>query len=380
MSDVILYQILRAKAGEASGVAALSPRTKSFVRPMYDFPHIDEADGGGDQLSMFMTTIARSWGTEAPLYFDLSRFDPDRRTAAGIPLVTHLFDVARQAHVKAIPVAGPLVERKGVTGEYLKGLARAARCDGRGVAIRIPFQDIVVPERLPALIDEVQLEMGIDDGQCDVFLDFGPTDSLPGGYATAHAVLRDSILAAAKALARRRLRALIFCASSIPKKTHGRGPNAPSKIVNVEFQVWSELQDSKNLRHIRFGDYGPRFAHQTDKRAKARAPARIHLTTDRSHALYVASGSSYRELAKAAAGAAEFAAQRGTWGRSSVQDAGLGSRNVGNATEWVARDVHMHIETLLYAVESRMREARGETEIEIPQAGAEYGQQYLPMT
>ena len=60
MSDVILYQILRAKAGEASGVAALSPRTKSIVRPMFDFPHIDKADGGGDQLSMFMTTIARS--------------------------------------------------------------------------------------------------------------------------------------------------------------------------------------------------------------------------------------------------------------------------------------------------------------------------------
>ncbi len=85
MSDVILYQILRAKAGEASGVAALSPRTKSIVRPMYDFPHIDEASGSGDQLSMFITTIARSWGTEAPLYFDLSRFDPDRRTTAGIP-------------------------------------------------------------------------------------------------------------------------------------------------------------------------------------------------------------------------------------------------------------------------------------------------------
>jgi hypothetical protein len=40
----------------------------------------------------------------------------------------------------------------------------------------------------------------------------------------------------------------------------------------------------------------------------------------------------------------------------------------------------MHLETVAYAVESRMREAWGETAIELPEVAAEYGQQYLPMS
>jgi len=377
MSEVILYQILRAKAGEASGIAALSPRTKSIVRTMFDFPHMEEADASADQFATFTMTLAGSWGTEAPLYLDLSRFDPDQKTSAGLPLVTHLFTAARQAHLKAIPVAGPLVERKGKTGEYLKGVAEIAHHDGRGGAIRIPFHDLSSPTDLPEVIREVQREIGLEDGQCDVFLDAGPTDSLPGGQATAQAVLRDTALLAAEALTGRKFRALVFCSSSIPKKTHGRGANAPTKISNVEFQVWSELQNSKSLRHIRFGDYGPRFAHQTDKPSKARAPSRIHLTTDRLHAMYVASAPLYRELAKTVVGTEEFAAQRGTWGKFAVQDAGRGSRNVGNATDWVARDVHMHIETLARAVETRLREASGEPLVVTTEDDEAYGQQPL---
>lgn len=357
MSDAILYQILRARAGEVSGVANLSPRTKFIVRPVFDFPHKEEGEFGPDEFSTFVTMLARSWGTAVPLYLELSRFDPDRTADSGTPLVTHLFDMARQAHLKAIPVAGPLIERNGMTGAYLKGVADIARKDDRGAAIRIPFHDLITPEDLPTILDDVQRAIGLNDSRCDVFLDAGPTDALPGGQATAHTVLRDALLLAAKALCHRKFRALIFCSSSIPKRTTRQGVAASTKVSNVEFQIWWDLARRKTFRRIRFGDYGPRFANQTDKPPKARAPARIHLTTARAHTMYVGPGHSYRKLAEKVITTKDFSKQHGTWGKHAVRDAALGSRNVGNATDWVARDVHMHIETLARAVESRMREA-----------------------
>jgi len=359
-------------------MAALSPRTKSIVQPMFDFPLKEEA-GEGDPFATFILELARTWGTRWPLYLDLSRFDPDEKTTAGRPLVTHLFAMANQAHLKAIPVAAPLVERRGKSGAYFDGVAAAARRDGRGAAIRIPFHDLVSPSNLSSIIEDVERAIGLDDAQCDVFLDAGPTDSLPGGQATAHALLSETLLLAVESLAGRKLRSLVFCSSSIPKKSHVASATNPSKVANVEFHVWSALLNDKSRRHVRFGDYGPRFANQTDKPSKAQPPARIHLSTSRSHTMYVAPGSSYRELAKTVIDTQEFSEQCGTWGKFAVRDAGAGSQNVGSATDWVARDVHMHVETFARAVDSRMREASGETPLETSDDEAVYGQQYLPL-
>src|SRR5688572_28547956 len=121
--------------------------------------------------------LARAWGTELPLYLDLSRFDPDLTTREGTPLVAHLFDVARQAHLLAVPVAGPVLDRRGETGAYLKAVAEIAARDARGAAIRIPFHDLSVPTDLGSVIDDIQGRIELTDASCDVFLDAGPIDA-----------------------------------------------------------------------------------------------------------------------------------------------------------------------------------------------------------
>jgi hypothetical protein len=237
-----------------------------------------------------------------------------------------------------------------------------------------------VPTHLGRVIDDIQSRIELTDASCDVFLDAGPIDALPGGQAEANDLLLDTFLQASESLALRKFRTLVACASSIPKKARSSLEKAPLIIPNVEFKVWSEMQNRKTLRHIRFGDYGSRFANQTDKKAKARAPARIHLTTSKSHSLYVAPESTYRELAKKASDSEEFLQQRGTWGKFAVRDAGAGRGGVGNSTDWVARDLHTHVETLVPAVAARMREVAGSPEIETEsQESSAYGQQYLPI-
>src|SRR5688572_24320414 len=99
MSEPIFYAILRAKAGEVSGIAGLAPRTKSLVRFMFDFPVKLDDESDASQFTGFLMDLACAWGTGLPLYLDLSRFDPDLTTLKSTPLIAHLFDVARQAHL-----------------------------------------------------------------------------------------------------------------------------------------------------------------------------------------------------------------------------------------------------------------------------------------
>jgi hypothetical protein len=356
MRSQFYFPIERAKAGEFSASGALAPRTKGVMCPIFDLPRAETFREFALLQSTVASTLARTWGTAHELYLDLFRYDPDLLTPAGDPYVALLFNSARQVRLKAIPVIGPLLERRGTSGAYIRGVAGIAERDGRGAAIRIPFADLSQAERLNAVIDEIQGAIGVKDSDCDVFLDAGPADSLPGGLPAAATLLRQTLLHAAQTVSRRQFRTLILCGSSIPRSPRKRADGAPIRIANLEFQAWSEVLNSKEYRHVRFGDYGARYANQSDKKQKARAPARIQLATPEHHVLYIGASESYRALARKAADSPEFGAQHGVWGKHAVRDSANGRGGVGTPTDWVARDAHMHIESMVRAVESRLGE------------------------
>lgn len=352
----IYFPIERAKAGEFSCKAALAQQTKGLICPTFDLPNTESFSEFELLQSTVATSLARTWGTANELYLDLFRYDPDLLTPAGDPYVALLFKSAKQAGLKAIPVVGPVLERRGATGAYLRGVADIVARDGRGMAIRVPFDDLVQVERLNAVIDEVQGIVGLGDRDCDVFLDAGSVDCLPGGLPNGPAVLRQTLLLAAQAVSQRHFRALVSCASSIPRSPKMAVDGAPIRVANFEYQAWSELLNYRDCRHIRFGDYGARCANQSDKKQRARAPARIQLATPDHHVLYIGASETYRELAKRAANSPEFAAQCGVWGKHAVRDSASGRGGVGNSTDWVARDAHMHAESMVRAVGARLTE------------------------
>lgn len=352
----IYFPIERAKAGEFSSKAALAQQTKGLICPTFDLPSTETFREFELLQSLVASSLARTWGTANELYLDLSRYDPDLLTPAGDPYVAHLFKSAKQAGLRAIPVVGPVLERRGATGAYLRGVAAIVARDVRGMAMRVPFDDLVHAERLNAVIDQVQSIVGLGDPDCDVFLDAGSVDSLPGGLPNAAAVLRETMLTAAQTVSRRRFRTLVACASSIPRKPGKAANGVPIRVPNFEFQVWSELLNSRDCRHIRFGDYGARYANQSDKKQKARAPARVQFATPETHVLFIGASETYRELAQKAVDCPEFAAQCGVWGKHAVRDSASGRGGVGNSTEWVARDAHMHAESMVRAVRGRLAE------------------------
>jgi hypothetical protein len=298
MRSQIYFPIERAKAGEFGAMAALYARTKSLTCPMFDLPVVDGVEAFDLLQSNVASSLARTWGTKGELFLDLFRYEPDSLIHGDTSYVERLFTSARQAGLKAIPVAGPVLERNGKTGSYLKGVAEIAARDGRGAAIRLPFHDLTNANSLGSVIDAVQQSIGLNDADCDVFLDAGPADFLPGGLDTAATVLYESISAAVEALNHRSFRSLVLCASSIPRSSKNSKKGDAVRVPNFEFRVWNQLLSSRGNQIVRFGDYGARFANQSDKKVKARAPARIHLSTRDFHVLHVGASESYRDLAR----------------------------------------------------------------------------------
>lgn len=355
MRSQIYYPFQRAKAGEFGAMEALSDSTKSLVCPGFDFPVAENAEAFERLQTNVTRDLAQTWGTANELFLDISRYDPDSLMPDGVAYVSRLFESARLVGLKAIPVVAPIPERYGATGIYFKSVAAIAAKDGRGVAIRLPYDDLKESDKLNATVDDIQSAVSLGDDQCDVILDFGSLDNLPVARKEVPKLLLQAISSATSVFKRRGFRVLVACGSSIPR-TSGKVPDGePVTIPNAEFQAWSQSMNSASCRHIRFGDYAARYALQTDKASGANPPARIHLCTSDAHLLYVGEGPTYQELAEKVAATPEFASQSGAWGRNAVRDAARG-RGVGNAATWVARDTHMHVETITRAMLERLKE------------------------
>jgi hypothetical protein len=106
MRSQIYFPIERAKKGEFDAMATLSPRTKSLTCPMFDLPVVEGVDAFDILQSTVASSLARTWGTADELFLDLFRYDPDSLIHGDMPYVVRLFNSARQAGLKAIPVAG----------------------------------------------------------------------------------------------------------------------------------------------------------------------------------------------------------------------------------------------------------------------------------
>jgi len=303
-------------------------------------------------MSTVASSLARTWGTALPLYIDMSRHDPDA-VVENASAVAHLFDCARQAGLVAIPVSAPVRDRQGNTGAYFDGVAKTARKDQRGVALRVDFEYFSDVDSLETLLSESMRAVDAVDELTDVFLDCGPLEKLPTNDSTTRSLMMTYSLALL-ALEGRRFRNVILCASNIPSKVDRMRNGTPHRVANREFAVWGQIVGHKNNRPVKFSDYGARHAHQKDGGGGSRPPARIHLVTSNEHHLYLDDAQRYRQLCDSAMRSEEFSRQ--SWGTRAVRECARGSGDYGGATEWVERDTHMHLEMMATLVGSRLAE------------------------
>lgn len=141
MEASIYFPILYAKAGEIGAIGYLAPATHDATRPTFDFPCQKPGDTHSleQYLGKKIDEIKRSWGTRDEVYLDFSRYEPDAATDDGGHIVDYVFEIARQSHLKAIPVVAPVTLR-GPGTLYFDAVSRVALRDGRGVAYACHFR------------------------------------------------------------------------------------------------------------------------------------------------------------------------------------------------------------------------------------------------
>ena len=336
---------LRAKSGEIEALAWLSPRTKTRVRPLIDIPKQPEKDKRSFAKYLCDKTAAlkSAWGTEHPLYLDMSRYSPDMLVDGSEQPIKRIFDIARQSRLLAIPVTGTLISR-GPEPVYLDAVGAIARRDQRGVAFRFSHAEFVDASRLIMTVEATRQLVGVNASVCDIILDLEAIDRLPSDAATfdrLFSVCRAAIVA----LEDRPYRSVTLSGSSIPEIVGKKYNEKPCRVDRIEFKVWKALNSEKWRPRIVFGDYGIVYAFQSDGGAPVQPPSRIRLSTETEHVLFRSNPNTYRQLRSRVAHNIATTTQSECWGKRAIIGEGHGFTDVGNATKWVAWDTNAHIET-----------------------------------
>ena len=94
--SALYYPIIRGRQGELSALQHLSPAARARIGPLVDLPTgaADDVQSLDDYVGGFVADLTPAWGTEYPIYVDLTRYHPGQTDGRGRQIAEHLFDCA----------------------------------------------------------------------------------------------------------------------------------------------------------------------------------------------------------------------------------------------------------------------------------------------
>ena len=351
MDDALYFPIHRAKKGELTAAAHLSPYARCRVRPVFEIQVPDAAASLSleEYLAEQAAALCDAWGTSHPVFLDLPHFGPDVKARDGSHCITFLFECLRQHRMLAIPTTGT-VSVRGPGTSYLNAVATIASNDKRGAGLRLTFYEFYDQRRLVDSFDSSLSILGVDSIDVDLFLDFESLAILPHEYQTASGIA--ALLTELRPTLRRSgFRNVVVCGSTIPESVGKEYNDAFMHVDRTDFLAWEKYVRTILDASMRFGDYGVIYPLEQDVTGKVNPPARIRISTPKAHFLWRADRGGYADLAKSVTKSPEFALQRESWGATAVRQSAEYGRDSGGPTEWVARDTNLHVETTTRAVE-----------------------------
>lgn len=348
----LYFPILRAKAGELEALNRLSDRARHRTTPLLDIPEPKEEGrvSAKEQMATVCENLAKTWGTARPLFLDIARYTAAEAGGPLGELVEHLFRSARQARLQAMPVAGPVGFRD---ADYLAAVADVARRDGRGLAIRLPYEDFLEISRLEASLESCLATLDIPASRVDLVLDFEAIPRLPADQGAELAIVNvvSSAIHFAGPLAFRRI---VICGSSIPEWPTIKKWPARLAVARRELAAWRRFTEDRPGVSLGFGDYGVVSPFQTKPTKSVRVPARVRYATTENQVFHRGPRDTYRAVAQAAAADAEFPSVPPSWGGNAVRECAANYGDLGGPTQWVARDTNLHIEATVVHVEDHL--------------------------
>ncbi len=143
---------------------------------------------------------------------------------------------------------------------------------------------------------------------------------------------------------------------------------APCQVDRLEFNVWKALPADDGVPTPVFSDYGIVYQTQNTDNVPVQAPSRIRLSTFGKHHLNRFTPDGYRDLRKRVAKEMPALSQVDCIGTRAIFGRGHGFTGVGNATDWITRDMDAHWETTLGHI-ARVRRRAGVLDEDIAEAG-----------
>lgn len=355
MQSALYFPMIRGRDGEIHAIHRLSPLARARIALIVDLPTKDLAPTQSldAHVASFVSDIAAAWGTSHPIYLDMNRYGPEQLDRRQRHVVEHLFDCARQKRLQAVPVAG--TDRgPGVT--YNEAIARIAAGDGRGAALRLPYEDFSDPDVLRAQISVALGELQVESSAIDLILDAGSLDAMPPLEASEEHLF-STVLQALEVLKSQAFRNVIFAGSSVPESLPATADGGPREIVRTELRVWAQLVARSQLPLLRFSDTGVWSPRQLDSGGGGGGPppARVRIPLEEQQLFFRAESNRYRECVLEALRHPGVRELPRCWGLDSLSGVERGTIGAEAASSWVARDMNTHIELTVRLVEETLR-------------------------
>lgn len=346
MVNAVYFPILKMHQGECDAVAHLSPWARALTRPLFDMPRPTEERRR--ELASFLcdsaTRLVRSWGVRHSFLADFSLYAPDESMADGSHPVTHYFACLRQLGALGVPVAGPESVR-GPGNRYLEAVSGIAKIDGRGIALRLPPEDVLRPDKISAVVADTLNVLEMSSEVVDLVIDVESLIRLPHG-ADSESAVTALLFEALSAIESFRFRDVVVCGSSLPEPLSKRNDWRPAVVPRVEFSAWQRLLKQFGNR-IKFGDYGIVFPLEADSGPVSRPPARVRLSNEKEHVIVRAPPEEYGKLCDWLFNERFVPADPVCWGLTELSRCRGRRDGVGNATNWIARDTNLHLEGMV---------------------------------
>ncbi len=315
----MLYMpIIKSKRGEFTAVRLLGNDTKQHIAPFFDVLPPNRFAKKPKTLAEHLVWVAehtaRAWATQQPVWVDT--FDVGPEIVSGNQVaIEYLIRAMLERKLRIVPVTG--FQRE---AEHDEGILHLLAENSTGIAIRLEEEDLLLPTRLGALIDDRLKYFELDAANVDLIIDLRYLDDTPPTAAVAQLTRAIQNLPHLPSW-----RQTIFAASSMPNTLKGVcDRDASGYLARGEWAIWSALRDAPIKRVPTFGDYTtvPPLYSEMDTRmiAKHLGP-NVKYTVEnrwfvsRGQSFQEHGGAQYFDIASEIAGLEEFrGATRQLWG------------------------------------------------------------------
>lgn len=332
--------ILKGKLGEYTALQVLADEIKLGLTPLLEIPPVPwdfenevESKTIDAHLAPVTERIETAWGTDRPIFVDLTWIDQARLTRDGTHVLTYIFNEGRQKELQLVPVTG--LARP---DEYQDAVLNAVQLDDRGICLRLESADFDDLDNLTVRLEARLRFFDLTPASVDLMLDF---KEIAAELVSTTRLGMMSILSAIPTA--NDWRSLTIAASAFPENLTAVSAASEELLPRTEWAVWLGLfaRREKLSRLPSFGDYaisGPDLV-ELDMRLM-KMSANLRYTTDSDWLILKGRNvrkygyDQFNALCKKLVDRAEYSGEGFSWGDGYIARCARDEDGPGNATTW----------------------------------------------